>query len=94
MGADEGALLRIEQELEHSRESARRLLDSLAQKLRIKRVAYSAGTGVGHAANYVQSHSWKDVAAGIDRFVRERPVSSLLLAATAGFLVGRVLRPR
>ena len=92
MAGDETALPRIDEELEKSRESAARLLDSLAQKLRFPGAVRHAATGIERAAHYVQVHSVKDVATGIGRLVRRRPAPTLLLAVIAGFLVGRALR--
>ena len=94
MAADETALPRIEEELERSRQSAGLLLDSLAQKLGIDRAAHNARNRIERAASYVQSHSMKDLATGIGRFVRQRPGYSLCIAVAAGYLVGRALRPR
>ncbi len=91
MPADETALPRIEEELESSLESARRLLDSLAQRLQIKRAARNAADSVQRAAHYVQGQSVKDLAAGVERFIRQRPGPALLIAVAAGFVVGRAL---
>jgi ElaB/YqjD/DUF883 family membrane-anchored ribosome-binding protein len=82
------------QEVERSRESAARLLDSLAQKLKAERAVRSAATGVRRAAQYVQEHGVKDVATGIDRVVRQRPAAAIAIAIVAGFLFGRSLRSR
>ncbi len=98
MVADETLSARNAQELqaevEKSRESAARLLDTLAQKVGGNRAVRSAASGVQRAAHYVQAHSVKDVAAGIERVVRSRPATALAVAVVAGFLVGRALRPR
>lgn len=82
------------QEVERSRESAARLLDSLAQKLRADRAVRTAAQGVQRAAHYVQEHGVKDVATGIDRIVRQRPAAAIGIAMVAGFLFGRALRSR
>lgn len=82
------------QEVEKSRESAARLLDSLAQKVGANRAVRSAASGVQRAAHYVQAHSVKDVASGIERAVRRRPAAAIAAAVIAGFLVGRALRSR
>src|SRR4051794_26160254 len=60
-------------EMEKSRESAARLLETLAQKIGGARAVRSAASGVQRAAHYVQAHSVKDVASGIERTVRRRP---------------------
>ena len=82
------------QELERSRESAARLLDTLAQKVGANRAVRTAATGVQRAAHYVQAHSVKQVASGIEKVVRQRPAAAIAIAAVAGFLFGRALRSR
>jgi hypothetical protein len=82
------------QELEKSRESAARLLETLAQKIGAAPAVRSAADSVQRAAHYVQAHSVKDVIAGIDRAARRRPAAAIGLAVLAGFLVGRAIRPR
>jgi ElaB/YqjD/DUF883 family membrane-anchored ribosome-binding protein len=84
----------LQAELERSRESAARLLETLAEKIGAARAMRTAATGVQRAAHYVQVHSVKDVATEIDNAVRWRPVLSVALAVAAGFLVGRAIRPR
>lgn len=81
-------------ELEKSRESAARLLESLAQKIGAAPAMRTAANGVQRAAHYVQAHSVKDVLNGIERAARRRPVASIAMAVVAGFLVGRALRSR
>jgi ElaB/YqjD/DUF883 family membrane-anchored ribosome-binding protein len=84
----------IDPEVEKSRESADRLLDTLAQKLRIKRAVRNCASSMQRAAHYVQGSSLKDAFTAVDEFVRQRPAPSLLIAVAAGFVVGRILRPR
>ncbi len=84
----------LQSELEQSRESAARLMDNLARKIGASRAVRNAANGVQRAAHYVQDHGLRDVAAGIDRAVRGRPATSVLIAVVAGFLVGRALTPR
>ena len=67
-------------EVERSRESAARLLDSMAQK-------------VG-ASRPVKAHSVKELAAGVGKVLRSRPAAAVAIAIVAGFLVGRALRSR
>jgi hypothetical protein len=81
-------------EVERSRESAARLLDSLAQKIGASRAVRNATSGVRRAAHYVQAHSVKDMALGIERAVRSRPAPALVVAVVAGFLAGRAFRSR
>jgi ElaB/YqjD/DUF883 family membrane-anchored ribosome-binding protein len=84
----------IDPDVERSRESADRLLNTLAQKLRINRTVRNAASGIERAAHYVQVSGLKVAVAEVDRFVRQRPGHSLFIAAAAGVLVGRILRPR
>ncbi len=84
----------LTQELERSRETAARLLETLAQKIGAAPGMRSAAGGVQRAAHYVQEHSVKEVLAGIDRAARRRPVAAIGLAVLAGFLVGRAFRSR
>jgi ElaB/YqjD/DUF883 family membrane-anchored ribosome-binding protein len=81
-------------EVEKSRESAARLLDTLAQKIGGNRAMRTAASSVQRAAHYVQEHSVKDVATGLEETVRSRPAASIAIAAVAGYLIGRALRSR
>ena len=81
-------------ELDRSRESAARLLESLAQKIGAAPVVHSAADSVHRAAHYVQAHSVKDLFSGVDRAARRRPVAAIGLAVVAGFLVGWAIRSR
>jgi ElaB/YqjD/DUF883 family membrane-anchored ribosome-binding protein len=81
-------------EVERSRESAARLLDTLGQKIGASRAVRTAASGVQRAAHYVQAHGVKDVASGIERVMRRRPAAAIAVAVAAGFLVGRTLRSR
>ena len=84
----------LQAEVEKSRESAARLLDTLAQKVGANRAVRTAASKVQRAAHYVQAHSVKDVANGLGEAVRSQPAVSIAIAAVAGFLVGRALRSR
>jgi hypothetical protein len=84
----------LQAEMERSRESAARLLDTLAQKVGATRAMRSAASGVQRAAHYVQAHSVKEVATGIEKAVRSRPAAALAVAVIAGYLAGRALRSR
>jgi hypothetical protein len=84
----------LQAEVERSRESAARLLDTLAQKVGANRAMRSAASGVQRAAHYVQAHSMKDVATGIERAVRSRPGAAMAVAVIAGYLAGRAFRSR
>jgi hypothetical protein len=82
-----------EGELEQSRQTAARLMESLARKIGSPGVRQTAGS-ISRAAHYVQAYSVKDMAKGIERSVRRRPAASVLAAIVTGYLVGRVLRSR
>jgi len=84
----------LQAEVEKSRESAARLLDNLARKTGASRAMRSAASSMQRAAHYVQAHSVKDVASGLEKAVRSQPAASIAIAAVAGFLVGRALRSR
>jgi ElaB/YqjD/DUF883 family membrane-anchored ribosome-binding protein len=97
--ADESAAAQspqeLQSELDQSRESAARLMESLARKLgATTKTVRKASGGVHRAAHYVQVHSAKDMAAELERLVRRRPAYSIAAAVVAGFLVGRALRSR
>ncbi len=97
--ADESAAAQspqeLQSELDQSRETAARLMESLARKLgSTNRAMRNAAGGVHKAAHYVQAHSAKDMAAELERLVRQRPAYSIAAAVVAGFLVGRALRSR
>lgn len=76
-----GTHARWESELEQSRLSAGRLLDSLARKV-----------GAVRAANYVKTHTAREMAAGIEGAASRRPIYALAAAIAAGFLVGCILK--
>ena len=82
----------LEIELEKARVSTARLLDNLASKLRGTPAVRDAATRITRAARYVHDSSVKDMTAELNRIVRERPVTSILVAATAGFLAASALR--
>jgi hypothetical protein len=79
----------LQHELDQSRESAARLLETLAQKIG------ATGAGVQRAAaQYVQAHSVRDVATEIESAVRWRPALSMAAAMVAGYLVAWAIRSR
>ncbi len=81
-------------ELERSRRSAARLLETLAQKLGAAPGMRGAAGSVQRAAQYVQTHSWRDAITGIDRAARRHPAYAIAAAAMLGFFVGRAIRSR
>jgi len=84
----------LQVEVERSRESAARLLETLSDKIGASRAVRTAASGVQRAAHYVQAHSVKDVATGLEKAARSRPVAAIAIAVVAGFLFGRALRSR
>jgi ElaB/YqjD/DUF883 family membrane-anchored ribosome-binding protein len=84
-------LPRVDPEVERSRETAARLLEAFAQKLRRHRATRNAASGMERAAHYVQAYTWEEMAAGIERFAIQKPVAALSIAAAVGFAVGSVL---
>jgi len=83
----------LQAELDRSRESSIRLLDNLAAKIGANRAVQSAAGSVHRAAHYVQAHSVKEMATGMEQVVRRRPAYSIAAAVIAGYLLGCVLRP-
>jgi len=85
MAADEiaaaGTQANWEAELEKSRLSAVRLLDTLARKV-----------GAARAAHYMKTHTAREIAVGVEEAARQRPVYALAAALAAGFLIGCVLK--
>ncbi len=84
----------VQVEFEKSRESAARLMESLAQKIGAVKAVREAAGGIERAARYVYGYPVKDTVGAMNRLVRRRPIWSITLAVVAGFLVGRALRPR
>ena len=85
MGADEiaaaGIPASMEAELERSRQSAGRLLDTLARRV-----------GASRAAHYVKTHSAREMAEEFQRAATRRPLYALAIAALAGFLLGCAIK--
>ena len=86
--------LNLQAEFEVSPRSAANLLLQFRYRLQNNRTVQRAKRTAGRAANYVQNHSPKNMAAGIERMVRHRPGTALILAVVAGFVIGRSLRRR
>ncbi len=85
---------KLEAELERSRETAARLLESLAVKLHSGPILRQASSGFNRAAQYVKDSSVKDYGSRLNRIIRRRPATSILIAVAAGFLAARALRHR
>jgi hypothetical protein len=76
-----GSVTNWEAELEHSRQAALRLLDSLARRV-----------GASRPARYMKTHSVREIATGLKRAASRRPLYALAAALAAGFLLGCALR--
>lgn len=81
-------------DMEKSRETAARLMEGLAQKMALIGPMRGAAGGLERAAHYVHAHSVREMAAGVERLVRRRPVYTIAAAVVAGFLLGRAMRSR
>jgi len=84
----------VQVEFEKSRESAARLMENLARKIGAVKAMRGAAGGIERAARYMYDYPVRDNVGAMNRLVRRSPVWSITLAAMAGFLVGRALRPR
>jgi ElaB/YqjD/DUF883 family membrane-anchored ribosome-binding protein len=92
--AGNGHAVTVHSEFESSPRSASNLLQQFRYRIQNNRTVRRAKVSVERAAHYVHDHSPKDMAAGIERLVRQRPGTALMIAAVAGFLIGRSLRRR
>ena len=89
MAVDHTALARLDPALERSRQSAAKLLNRLAGKLRIQQTAREAAIGVKQASQYAHSQPMKDMGTEIGRFLRRNPVPAISIAVVAGYLAAR-----
>jgi ribosomal protein S11 len=74
--------------------SGARLLQQVGFKLQNNRTLRSAKTSARKAADWIHEHSLKDVSVGFRGVLRQKPEAALVVAAVAGFLIGRSLRRR
>jgi len=86
--------LNLPAEFENSPRSAANLIHQFRYRIQNNRTVKRATETVGKAAHYVHDTSPKDMAAEIEGLVRRKPVAALIVAAVAGFLIGRALRRR
>jgi ElaB/YqjD/DUF883 family membrane-anchored ribosome-binding protein len=94
MSGEPPALPRVDPAVEQSRELAARLLDAFARKLRRHDAILSGAGGLERAPHHGPAGSARGVAAGLGRFIREKPAAALSIAMAAGFLMGQALRRR
>ena len=73
--------------------SGARLLQQVGYKQN-NRTMRSAKTSAREAGYWIHEHSLKDVAVGFSGVLRQKPEAALVVAAVAGFLIGRSLRRR
>jgi hypothetical protein len=93
----------ISAEIEKQRQSSARLLRDFADTLQrtARTLPSKAGRSAGRAATqlqisarYVQRQYLRGMAGGLSRTASRHPVPALLVAAAAGYVVGRALRSR
>jgi ElaB/YqjD/DUF883 family membrane-anchored ribosome-binding protein len=63
--------------------------ESLPGGEKVARVAHTAADKLGASAQYIREHDSTRMMADVQRLVKNNPGPSLLVAALAGFLVGR-----
>jgi ElaB/YqjD/DUF883 family membrane-anchored ribosome-binding protein len=81
----------VHSEFEVSPRSAANLFQKFRYRIQNNRTVRRARDSVAH---YVHDHSPKNMAAGVERLIRQRPATALVIAAAAGFLIGRTVRRR
>lgn len=102
------ALERAAERLEERKDEAARGLESSARRLReaadrygespqgmratASRLAHGAATASESAADYLREADLEGLRETLERQVRERPLQTLLMAAAAGWLVGKLIR--
>ena len=85
------------------REQASEVMDNAANQIRERgeslpggerttEIASMAADKVEATSDYVREHDVKDMMSDLETLVRNHPTQSLVVAAAAGFLVGRMLR--
>jgi hypothetical protein len=89
-----GDLETVSPEFNNRPRSGARLLQQVGYKLQNNRPLRSAKTSARKAADWIHEHSLKDVAVGFSGVLRQKPEAALVVAAVAGFLIGRSLRRR
>jgi len=96
-------LKQAEQRVDENRGRAADSMDQAAQKLheradsvpggeRTTEMAHQAADRLQSASSYVREHDVSEMTSDIESFVRKHPAESLIAAAAAGFLVGKMLR--
>ena len=103
MDTARSGLQQAEQRVDENRGRAADSMDEAAQKLheradsvpggeRTTEIAHQAADHLQSASEYVREHDVSDMTSDLESFVRKHPAESLIVAAAAGFLVGKMLR--
>lgn len=93
--ADE-AVARVDEKRESAAEAMRGAADTLQRVAggggKAVQAAYAAGRKLEASADFLHEHDFRGSLGDAERFVKSHPAESLIAAAVAGFLVGRVVR--
>lgn len=103
MDTARSGLHQAEERIDEKRGRAADSMDQAAQKLheradsvpggeRTTEMAHQAADRLQSASDYVREHDVSEMTSEVESFVRKHPTESLIVAATAGFLVGKMLR--
>jgi ElaB/YqjD/DUF883 family membrane-anchored ribosome-binding protein len=103
MDTARSGLKQAEQRVDENRGRAADSMDQAAQKLhdradsvpggeRTTEMAHQAADKLQSASSYVREHDVSEMTSDIESFVRKHPAESLIAAAAAGFLIGKMLR--
>ena len=93
--ADE-AVARVDEKRESAAEAMRGAADTLQRVAggggKAVQAAYAAGRKLEASADFLHEHDFRGSLGEAEQFVKSHPAESLIAAAVAGFLVGRVVR--
>src|SRR5689334_22740750 len=93
--ADE-AVARVDEKRESAAEAMRGAADTMPRVAggggKAVQAAYAAGRKLEASADFLHEHDFRGSLGEAERFVKSHPAESLIAAAVAGFLVGRVVR--
>jgi ElaB/YqjD/DUF883 family membrane-anchored ribosome-binding protein len=93
--ADE-AVTRVDEKRESAAEAMHNAADTLNRVAgsggKAVQAAYAAGRKLEASADFLHEHDLRGSLGEAERFVKSHPAESLIAAAVAGFLVGRVVR--
>ena len=83
---------RLEETAERLEHVAEERLVGPGPRARAGDLAFSAAGWIGEVSDYLRTSELDTVRSDLERQVRERPIQSLLVAAGAGWLLGKILR--